>query len=170
MDGSGNIVLIGMPGSGKSTLGVVLAKMVGKRFVDLDLLIQEHEGETLQETIDMRGVDEFLKVENEVIAGLECDNSVISTGGSAIYADEGMQNLRNSGVVVYLSVALDELEERLGGFDGRGVVFREGVGSSLEDLFEERRPYYEKYAEITYDVTGKTIRQAATDLKTLLER
>ena len=168
MEGTGNIILIGMPGSGKSTLGVVLAKMLGMRFVDLDLVIQEREGETLQETIDGRGTEEFLRIENEVLAGFECEDTVISTGGSAVYAEEGMANLASGGTVVYLFVSLDELDERLGGFDGRGVVFREGVGGTLADLYDERKPYYERYADITYDVTGTSIREAATALSKIL--
>lgn len=168
MQGSGNIILIGMPGSGKSTLGVVLAKMLGMRFVDLDLVIQEREGETLQETIDGRGVDEFLRIENEVLAGFDCSGTVVATGGSAVYAEEGMANLRSGGEVVYLRVTLEELAERLGELDERGVVFREGTGGSLADLYDERLPLYERYADITIDVTGNTIRENAVALKNLL--
>ncbi|MGI6217120.1 MAG: shikimate kinase [Coriobacteriales bacterium] len=156
-----NIVLIGMPASGKSTLGVVLAKIMNLSFADMDLSIQTHMGKTLQQIIDERGASGFLDVENSVLSNMEFSRTVIATGGSAVYSEQAMANLSQTGVVVYLKVGLDELIERIGDLDERGVVFKEGMGEDLEALFEERCPLYEKYADITVDVGGMSIRDAA---------
>ncbi len=159
-----NIVLIGMPGAGKSTLGVVLAKILGYDFLDCDLLIQKYEGRTLQQIIDIEGVDGFLAVENRVLAGISCEHTIISTGGSAVYSDEAMRHLSSIGDVVYIKVPYAELEERLGSLEERGVVLKEGIGNDLGLLFEERAPLYEKYAEITVEVAGTTIQEAVNKL------
>lgn len=161
---SNNIVLIGMPGAGKSTLGVVLAKVLGYDFLDCDLLIQKYEGRTLQQIIDIEGTDGFLAVENRVLAGIDCSHTVISTGGSAVYSDEAMQHLASIGQVVYIKVPYTELEERLGSLEERGVVMKEGMGNNLRLLFEERSPLYEKYAETTVEVAGTTIQEAVNRL------
>ena len=159
-----NIVLIGMPGAGKSTLGVVLAKILGMDFVDGDILIQNQVGNTLQKIIDAQGVDGFLQVENDVLAAVDAQNTVISTGGSAIYSDEAMRHLTEIGTVVYLDVSLEELRSRLGSLHERGVVMRKGVSMSLDEIFEERGPLYRKHAEVTLQTDGLTVREATRKL------
>ena len=159
-----NIVLIGMPGAGKSTLGVVLAKILGYDFLDADLLIQKLEGRTLQRIIELEGTDGFLSVENRVLSNIDCKNTVISTGGSAVYSDEAMRHLAEIGDVVFIKLPHDELEERLGDLDERGVVLKDGIGHSVQKLFEERAPLYDRYAEVTVDVSGLTIQQAVDAL------
>lgn len=159
-----NIVLIGMPGAGKSTLGVVLAKVLGMDFVDGDILIQNQVGNTLQKIIDAQGVDGFLQVENDVLAAVDVQNTVISTGGSAVYSDEAMRHLTDIGTVVYLDVSLEELRSRLGSLHERGVVMRKGVSMSLDEIFEERGPLYRKYAEVTLQTDGLTVREATRKL------
>lgn len=159
-----NIVLIGMPGAGKSTLGVVLAKILGMDFVDGDILIQNQVGNTLQKVIDAQGVDGFLQVENDVLAAVDVQNTVISTGGSAIYSDEAMRHLTEIGTVVYLDVSLEELRSRLGSLHERGVVMRKGVSMSLDEIFEERGPLYRKHAEVTLQTDGLTVREATRKL------
>lgn len=155
--GQDNIVLIGMPGAGKSTVGVVLAKRIGYRFVDSDLVIQEKYGKLLHELIEEHGVEGFWKIENEVNASLELQRSVIATGGSVIYGREAMEHLRRVGTVVYLKLPLEEVVERLGDLNARGVTLR--PGQTLEDLYEERVPLYEKYAHKVIDCQGKQIRE-----------
>ena len=159
-----NVVLIGMPGAGKSTLGVVLAKILGYEFIDADLLIQSKLDKTLQKIIDACGPDGFIEVENEVLCTLSASRAVIATGGSAVYSDEAMNRLKSIGTVVYLRVSYEELESRLGGLHERGVVMKNGMGMSLADLYEERRPLYEKYADVTIDIDGLSVRDAARRL------
>lgn len=152
-----NIVLIGMPGAGKSTVGVVLAKRLGYRFVDSDLVIQEKYGKLLHELIEENGVEGFWKIENDVNASLQLQRSVIATGGSAIYGAEAMAHLREIGTVVYLKLAFEEVEERLGDLNARGVTLR--PGQTLRDLYEERVPLYEKYAHKVIECDGKLLRE-----------
>ncbi len=142
-----NIVLIGMPGVGKSTVGVILAKEMGYQFLDADLVIQEREGKLLREIIAEQGTDGFIQVENRVNASLDVDRTIIATGGSVVYGKEAMEHLREIGTVVYLKVSYGIIEKRLADIRGRGVVLREG--QTLQDLYEERVPLYEKYADIT---------------------
>lgn len=142
-----NIVLIGMPGVGKSTAGVVLAKVLGYEFIDTDLIIQQQEGKLLREIIAEVGTDGFIEVENRVNSQIEVEKSVIATGGSVVYGKEAMQHLREIGTVVYLKVSYDILEKRLHDIKGRGVVLKDG--QDLRGLYEERVPLYEKYADIT---------------------
>lgn len=159
-----NIILIGMPGAGKSTLGVVLAKILGYEFIDADLLIQGKLDKTLQKIIDACGPDGFIEVENEVLCTLSTSHAIIATGGSAVYSDEAMKHLSSIGTVVYLQVSYEELENRLGGLHERGVVMKNGIGMSLADLYEERVPLYEKYADLTIDINGLSVRDAARKL------
>ncbi len=157
-----NIVLIGMPGAGKSTVGVIAAKMLGMRFVDADLLIQEREGALLSQIIERDGVEGFLKIEEEVCASIRGINAVIATGGSAVYGANGMAHLSEIGDIVYLSLSYDELEKRLGDLKNRGVVLKDG--QTLKDLYDERTPLYEQYADITIHEDGNTIEQTLEKL------
>ena len=145
-----SIILIGMPSCGKSTLGVLLAKKLGYRFVDCDLLIQEREGKLLHEIIAEKGNEGFIAVENDVNSTLNEKNAIIATGGSVVYGEEAMANLKTLGKVVYLKIPYDEMCRRLGDFSHRGVIIREGT--TLHDMYAERAPLYEKYADITVDV------------------
>ena len=156
-----NIVLIGMPGAGKSTLGVVLAKILNYGFLDADLVIQQKHGQTLQEIINERGPLGFLEVENQDLKEIETTNTVISTGGSAVYSAEAMEHLSQIGHVVYLKISYEELTKRLGDLLERGVVMKGGMGMSLAELYEERLPLYQQFAEITVDVEGMSITGAA---------
>ena len=142
-----NVILIGMPGSGKSTVGVVLAKVLGYRFIDSDLEIQSQEGKRLPELIEEFGTEGFLDIEARVNASIEAERCVIATGGSVVYRDSAMQHLKEIGTVVYLKVSYDILEKRLHDIKGRGVVLKDG--QDLRGLYEERVPLYEKYADIT---------------------
>ena len=150
-----NIVLIGMPGAGKSTVGVVLAKKLGYVFMDSDLVIQSREGKLLHEIIEEKGVEGFWKVEEQVNASIETDRTVIATGGSVIYGAKAMEHLHSIGTVVYLKLSYEDLAKRLGNLKGRGVVLKEG--QTLKDLYDERSKLYEQYAEITVDESGKDI-------------
>lgn len=141
-----NIILIGMPAVGKSTVGVLLAKRLGYRFIDSDLLIQEREGKLLHEILAERGTDGFLAIEDEVNGSIEAERSVIATGGSAVYGEDAMEHLRSIGTVVYLKMDLETLKNRLGDYTHRGVVMRNGC--TLEQMYAERAPLYEKYADI----------------------
>ncbi len=147
-----NIVLIGMPGVGKSTVGVILAKVLGYQFLDADLLIQEQKGKLLKDIIAEVGTDGFIQVENRVNASIDCTKTIIATGGSVIYGQEAMEHLKEIGTVVYLEVPFSELEKRLSDIKGRGVVLKDG--QTLYDLFMERTPLYEKYADIRVSEEG----------------
>lgn len=157
-----NIVLIGMPGVGKSTVGVVVAKKMGYRFVDSDLEIQETYGKLLHELIDEYGVEGFWELENKVNASLNPIKTVIATGGSVCYEEEAMEHLSKIGYVVYLQLTCDTLTERLGDLNTRGVTLR--PGQTLTDLYKERIPLYEKYAQITINCEGKQIREIAAEI------
>lgn len=152
-----NIVLVGMPGAGKSTVGVVLAKKMGFKFVDSDLVIQDKYDKLLHELISEHGIDGFLEIENQVNASLDVKKCVIATGGSAIYGKEAMEHLKEIGEVVYLKLPYEDIEERLGDLTARGVTLREN--QTLKDLFEERTPLYEKYADLTVECSGLALRE-----------
>lgn len=158
-----NVILIGMPGSGKSTVGVVLAKRLGYRFVDSDLVIQEQERKLLHQLIEELGEAGFLALENRVNASISASRSVIATGGSAVYGKEAMKHFGEIGKIVYLKLPYEELEERLGDLHERGVVLKPGF--TLRDLYDERVPLYEKYADITLDCSNKSIRQVMEEIK-----
>ncbi len=163
-----NIILIGMPGSGKSTLGVLLARAMNYRFMDTDLLIQEREGRLLCEIIEEEGLERFIEIEGEVNAGIRTERTVIAPGGSAIYHEKAMEHFSEIGTIVYLHVPVTELGKRLGDLKRRGVVLKEG--QSLESLFEERRVYYERYADVTVNVTGQEVGDVLTEMKEKLEK
>ncbi|MDT8718096.1 shikimate kinase [Clostridium sp. 19966] len=158
-----NISLIGMPGAGKSTIGVILAKMIGYPFLDTDLLIQEKQGLLLSEIIEKYGVEAFLDIEEKTISQLECKKSVIATGGSVVYKDYGMRNLKKLGYVIYLKVSYEEIEKRLENIKARGVVIEDG--KNLKNLYDERAPLYEKYADIQINCDGKNIESIAEEIK-----
>ncbi len=157
-----NIILIGMPGAGKSTLGVLLARAMNYRFMDTDLLIQEREGRLLCEIIAQEGMERFLEIEGEVNAGISAERTVIAPGGSAIYSETAMEHFSRIGTIVYLHVPVTELAKRLGDLKRRGVVLKEG--QDLETLYEERSVYYERYAQVTVDVTREEIGEVLTEL------
>ena len=144
-----NIILIGMPGAGKSTAGVILAKTLGRTFTDTDIAIQERAGRLLQEIIDTEGPEAFLKIEEETILSLRCHNAVIATGGSVVFSGKAMAHLKQDGVVVYLKISFEEMEKRIRNITARGIVLFSG--ESLRDMYDERIPLYEKYADITVE-------------------
>lgn len=148
-----SLILVGMPGAGKSTVGLLLAKELAKAFVDTDITIQTREGKTLQEIIYDHGYEYLRKVEEQVLLESEYLNHVIATGGSVVYSDPGMRYLKKAGRVVFLDVPLEELERRVQNFSTRGIAC--APGQTLADLFEERRALYQRYADITVDCTTK---------------
>ncbi|WP_029695550.1 shikimate kinase [Lacrimispora indolis] len=162
-----NITLIGMPASGKSTVGVLLAKRLGYSFVDVDIVIQEQEGRLLKEIIEAEGQEGFMAVENRINAGLSVNHSVIAPGGSVIYGKEAMEHLKEISTVVYLKLSYESVEERLGNLVDRGVVLKDGM--TLRDLYEERVPYYEKYADITIDENGLDAGKTVDMLRAVME-
>ena len=150
-----NYTLIGMPGAGKSTIGVLLAKALGYEFIDTDLVIQQREGQLLKEIIAQKGNDGFKKIEEEVNASIEASQSVIAPGGSAIYSEKAMQHFKKIGMVIYLKLSFESVKHRLGNLKARGVVLEKG--QTLYDLYCERVPIYEKYADITVDLDDLSI-------------
>ena len=158
-----NVILIGLPGCVKSTIGVVLAKVLGYRFIDGDLLIQEQEGMLLKDIIATKGHDGFLAVENQVNRDVDAKHSVIATGGSAVYCEEAMLHYKDTCQIVYLRCPYEILSKRLGDLKGRGVALKEG--QTLLDLYEERSVLYEKYADIIIDEDNKGIEETLELLK-----
>ena len=158
-----NIILIGMPGVGKSSVGVILAKILGYRFVDSDLVIQEKEGKLLSEIIAEQGIEGFIKVEDRINASINCEKSIIATGGSAVYGEAAMKHFKEIGTVVYLKSDYETIDERLGDLKTRGVAMKEG--QTLKDLYDERCPLYEKYADIIVDESGcSSVRETISKL------
>ncbi|MBR5799006.1 MAG: shikimate kinase [Lachnospiraceae bacterium] len=157
-----NLILIGMPGAGKSTVGVVLAKKMGYRFLDSDLLIQEQTGKLLYQLIEELGEAGFLMLENEVNASIETERAVIATGGSAVYGKEAMEHFGTIGKRIYLKLSYEQLAERLGDLQERGVVMKEGM--TLTDLYKERAPLYETYADVVIDCENKSIRAIVEEI------
>ena len=162
-----NIVMIGMPGSGKSTLGLALAEQIGYTFVDVDRVIEAETGKLLKEIIAEQGDDGFLKVEEEINASLQAERTVFAPGGSVIYGPKAMEHLKEIATIVYLKVPFEELEKRLGNLQERGVVLKDGM--TLRDLYNERLPYYHRYAEVIMDETGKDFEQTVTALKEIFD-
>ena len=166
-----NVVLIGMPGAGKSTIGVILAKVLGKNFIDADLVIQKKEGRLLREIIEQEGPDGFLAVEERVNAGICPDAAVIATGGSVVYGQRAMEHLGRIGAIVYLKLSYPAVESRLRDIRGRGVVLRDG--QTLLDLYQERAVLYERYADVTVEEDGlgveETLEKTLQALEMLIE-
>lgn len=161
-----NIILIGMPGAGKSTVGVVLAKNLGMNFLDSDLVIQKETGKLLHEIISESGNDGFREIENRINAGINVENTVIATGGSVIYGREAMEHLKETGTVIYLKLSLRSISRRLGNLAERGVSLR--PGQTLCDLYKERTPLYEKYADVTIKCDNIPIKNVVAKIKALL--
>ena len=162
-----NIILIGMPGAGKSTVGVILAKRLGFDFVDTDLLIQSRCAARLQQIIDTQGLQRFREIEEQTLIDLNVQNSVVATGGSVIYCPKGMEALAGKGIFVYLQVPLTDLEQRLADMGQRGLVMRKG--QTLAHLYQQRVPIYEKYANLTLDCTDLNAEQVAGELEAALK-
>lgn len=152
-----NIILIGMPGAGKSTVGVLLAKTLGYAFLDTDLVIQQREGPLLQSLVDSLGVEAFLDVEADAICSVECRGTVIAPGGSAVCRERAMSHLKALGRIVYLHLPLEELERRLNNISTRGIAM--APGETLADLFAYRAPLYRNYADLTVDVGRQSLEE-----------
>ena len=157
-----NITLIGMPASGKSSVGVVLAKRLGKKFVDTDIVIQEKYGKLLKELIEEHGDEGFREIEEEVNAGLDLDNCIISPGGSVVYGEKAMRHLKEISVIIYLELSYTAIKSRLGDLRERGITLKEG--QSLKDLYLERVPLYEKYADITVNEMKKSLAKTIDEI------
>ena len=158
-----NIILVGMPSCGKSTLGRMLSKELGYAFLDTDEVIIRRNGCPLRDILDARGVDGFVQVEEEAVCSVQAEKTVIATGGSVVYSEKAMAHLKSIGKVVYLRLSFDEMERRLGDLHARGVAI--APGATLMDLYNERIPLYEKYADVTVNIrNGNGVRQSLQDL------
>lgn len=157
-----NIILIGMPGSGKSTCGVIAAKVMLKNFFDTDLLLQGLEQSRLQDLIDEKGTDYFYTAEEKAICSLQLEATVIATGGSVIYSDKAMQHLRSLGKVIYLHLSYETMLQRINDFTTRGIVVKQG--STLRDMYNERRPLYQKYADAVIDCENNTVEETVRSI------
>jgi shikimate kinase len=159
---SKNIVLIGMPGVGKSTVGVLLAKALSRDFLDVDVFIQAAQGRSLQETIDRDGLAEFCRIEEQYTLCIDLTHAVIATGGSAVYSEKAMQHLAAHGVIVHLDLPVDKIEQRIRNLCTRGVVMEKG--QTIRSLYTQRQPFYRRYAQLTIDCTGKNHDQIVTEI------
>ncbi len=157
-----NVVLIGMPGSGKSCCGILAARELNMSFLDTDLVIQKLAGKSLQNIIDESGIDAFLAEEERALLTVNEENTVVATGGSAVFSDEGMRHLKENGTVVYLKVGYKEMKKRIDNLNTRGVVLKEG--ETLRGMYNERLPLYEKWAEETIECDGCTVEEAVAKL------
>lgn len=161
-----NIVLIGMPGVGKSTLGVILAKVLGYKFIDTDLIIQENEKRLLSQIIKEDGVDGFIDIENLIVSKLDVSKTVIATGGSVVYGLDAMKNLERLGKIVYIKQGFDRIKERVENIQGRGVVLKDN--QTFFELYNERVPLYEKYADITIDQGESGVEETLKELMNII--
>lgn len=167
-DGNMNIVLIGMPGCGKSTVGVLLAKALLFDFTDTDLVIQTNYGKSLCEIIDEYGTDEFKNIENRIVSGLEFRHTVVATGGSVVYGSDAMRALKKGAVTVYLKLSPSDISERIKNIKTRGIAMKPDC--TIEQLYAERAPLYEKYADITVDCTGNTVEETVNSVLSALRK
>lgn len=163
-----NIILIGMPGAGKSTVGVILAKRIGFHFIDTDLLIQAQEKCRLQQIIDTQGLGNFRKIEEQMLLGLHTKHSIIATGGSVIYSGEGIEKLRRTGYRIYLQVSLESLQQRIVDMGQRGLVMDKR--QTFAQLYQERTPLYEKFADMTIRCEDKNAEQVAATIETEIDQ
>ena len=162
-----NITLIGMPASGKSTVGVILAKILGLSFIDTDLVIQQREGALLCDIISERGLEGFLKAEESAVLSISPSNTVIATGGSVVYSEAGMEYLKSLGKVVYLKVEKEDLFKRLHNIKQRGVVL--SPGETLDEMYATRSVLYEKYADIVIDETNASVEETVEMIRELMK-
>ncbi|MFV0363408.1 MAG: shikimate kinase [Suipraeoptans sp.] len=162
MNNKNNLILIGMPASGKSTCGVIVAKRLGYQFIDTDLLIQRQEDRLLREIIEEDGIEEFLKIENQVNSDVDTDKAVISPGGSVVYCEGAMEHFKRIGVIVYIKVPFEAISKRISSAEGRGVVLKDG--QTLEDLYNERVPLLEKYADVVVEQDGKSVEDTVQEI------
>ena len=159
-----NVTLIGMPGCGKSTVGVLLAKALNLHFTDTDLLIQQKHGRFLREILEADGIDGFIQKESEVLRALRCEHTCIATGGSAVYSDAAMRHLKEISTVVFIDLPCAAVEARVADIRGRGVVI--DSGKTLAELYRERRPLYLRYADITVAAGGLAIEELLMEIAT----
>lgn len=167
MKDTDNIILIGMPGVGKSTVGVVLAKILGYHFIDSDIVIQQKENRKLSEIIKDEGILEFIDIENRINASIEGNKTVIATGGSVVYGKEAMEHYKKIGTVIYLKLGYEEIEGRLGDIKNRGVVLKDG--QDLKMLYDERCVLYEKYADLVVDEAGLNVEETIEKILKIYE-
>ena len=163
-----NIILIGMPGSGKSSVGVVLAKILGYDFLDADLLIQSQEGALLQDILNSRGVEAFLDVEGRVLSSIVCRRTVIAPGGSCVCRQDAMEHLQSLGTVIYLELSYDEVLSRIHNLATRGIALENG--QTLRDVYDFRTPRYEQYAHLTVPVDGQNLNDTVEAVRQALEK
>lgn len=158
-----NIILIGMPGAGKSTVGVILAKRIGFHFIDTDLLIQSQEKSRLQQIIDSQGLENFRKIEEQMLLSLHTEQSVIATGGSVVYSEKGLEVLGKTGLLIYIQVSLTGLQKRIADMGQRGLVMAKE--QTFEQLYQERTPLYKKFAKLTISGEGINAEQVAATVE-----
>ncbi|PIE70641.1 MAG: shikimate kinase [Deltaproteobacteria bacterium] len=157
-----NIILIGMPAAGKSTVGILLAKRLGMGFMDTDVTLQAETGKKLSEIISEKGMDAFLRIESAHVSGLSCTHHIIATGGSVVYSDAAMTHLKSDGFVIHLSITRSALHRRIGDIERRGVVITPGL--TIDALYQQRAPLYKRYADITVDCSSGTADQVTETL------
>jgi shikimate kinase len=157
-----NIILTGMPGAGKSTVGVILAKTLGMNFIDTDIVLQENTGRMLQEIINTEGIDAFLQTEESVIVSLNGENTIIATGGSVVFSEKSMKYLKKQGIIIYLSLSYEEMARRIRNITTRGIVL--AADQSLLDLYNQRLPLYEKYADRTIDCSDRDVEKIVENI------
>lgn len=162
-----NIILIGMPGCGKSTVGVILAKTLGIGFVDTDLIIQQREKRLLQNIIDTDGIDKFLDIEAEAVMSLDCDNCVIATGGSVVFRENSIEHLKKNGKIFFLDVSLDEIKNRLDNISTRGVAAEKT--QTIDDIFNQRYPIYTKYADYIIKLNNSNVENTVEQICYLIK-